>query len=147
MPWIPVPIIASLIGAGTTGITTGLEASGAIGGGGGGGTPQPTPAQISQQKAQQTSAVQQGTGNWIEQGNGGLSPNYLAWQTGVNTGSLNDISSLQDIANSMYGGSGGYGGTGGGGATTTMPTDLSINPTGTRPTLSDTGLTDLSIWS
>lgn len=45
---IAAPIVAALIGAGVTGVTTGLEASGAIGGGGG-----PSQSQLQQQQLQQ----------------------------------------------------------------------------------------------
>lgn len=52
---LPAPIIAALIGAGVTGTTTGLEASGALSPGGGG----PSPQQLQMQNMQQQQKQQQ----------------------------------------------------------------------------------------
>ena|SRR5215469_14672044 len=50
---LAAPIVAALIGAGVTGVTTGLEASGAIGGGSSG----PSAEQLQQQQQQQEAAA------------------------------------------------------------------------------------------
>ena len=145
MPQIPAAIIAALISAGAGGLTTGLEASGVIGGGGGPSTPAaPTPDQIAQRRAQLANLVRQNAGNVQESTSGGASPNFLAEVTGQNTGTLNSLSTLQDIASGAYGGSNPGASSPNMGAV--MPTDLSITPN-TRPTLSgEGGLTDLSIF-
>lgn len=101
MPVAPA-IIAALITAGVTGVTTGLEASGAIGGGG---KPSaaPTPAETSQTRNALLANIQQQQGNVAQAGSGGLSPAYLAYFTGAQTGTSNDMSELLDLANQQTG--------------------------------------------
>jgi hypothetical protein len=100
-------LIPALIGAGVTGVTTGLEASGAIGGGGGSSTAPPNPAQlasqVAQQKAQLASTLNQNKGNVQEQTGGGLAPDAVAQLVGGETGNLNNINSLQDLVSSQSG--------------------------------------------
>lgn len=95
---IPVPIIAALIGAGVTGTTTGLEASGAIGGGSSG------PSAADQQRLQQEAAQKQQQ-TALQEAFKSFAPAAQA-QTG---GALSDTS-LSSLINELSGNQGTIGG-------------------------------------
>ena len=133
---MPPAIIAAAIGAAVSGITGGLQLSGAFSPG----TPKPTAAQQAATVAQQQNAlkatVANNAPNYQAEAEGGLSPSYIANEIGTTTGTGANISSLQDLVNQYVGGGGG----GGGG--TNLPQSL---PGGGAATAPDTkGLTDLT---
>jgi len=90
-------LISALIGAGTTGTITGLEASGAIGGGGSSG-PSPQQLQLQQQEAaqkqqqtQEQEAFKNFAPNAVAQTGGALDPASLAAMTSELSGSPADV--------------------------------------------------------
>jgi hypothetical protein len=82
------PIIAALIGAGVTGTTTGLEASGAIGGGG------PSQSTLQQEQLTQQEAAQKQQQDQLKQAFRGFAPDAQE-RSG---GSLSDASFSQLVA-------------------------------------------------
>jgi hypothetical protein len=134
---MPPAIIAAAIGAAVSGITGGLQLSGAFTPS----APKVTPAQQAASVAQQPNAlkatVANNAPNYQAEAEGGLSPGYIANQIGTSTGTGQNISGLQDLVKQYVGGGGG-----GGGGGTTFPQGTIGDSTTTAP--DSKGLTDLT---
>ena len=110
-------------------------------------SPFPSSTEVTQNKNQLASIVQQNLGNLQEAGGGGLSPNYDANVIGSSTGTLGSTNTLQDLITAYLNGNPSGGGTGGGGGSTTPSTDLAIPAQSSASLNSGPGLVDTSIFA